>query len=221
MKSDNHQETTNSRDIESGGKMKYTGINHLALVTGDMDKTIRFWRDLLGLRLIVGMGKPGYKHYFFELSDNDMIAFFEWPEVEKIEEKDHGFPVKGPVVFDHVSLGVESEEELREIKSRLEVAGFWISEIIDHGFIYSLYSFDPNGIAIEFSCYTQQIDVRKHPTMIDKAPSDAAMEGPDPQPHTWPKPTKLSADEEQTRYPGEGKEIIEKQSINKYKNKYK
>ena len=31
---------------------RFTGINHLALATGDMDATIRYWRDLLGLRLV-------------------------------------------------------------------------------------------------------------------------------------------------------------------------
>ncbi|MEI8181863.1 MAG: VOC family protein [Desulfomonile sp.] len=45
--------------------MRFTGINHLAMVIGDMDMTIRFWRDLLGMRLIVGTGRPGYRHYFF------------------------------------------------------------------------------------------------------------------------------------------------------------
>ena len=54
----------------------YTGINHLVLVTGNMDETIRFWRDLIGLRLVVGLGGSKYKHYFFEISEYDMIAFF-------------------------------------------------------------------------------------------------------------------------------------------------
>ena len=45
--------------------MRFTGINYLAMVIGDMDMTIRFWRDLLGMRLIVGTGRPGYRHYFF------------------------------------------------------------------------------------------------------------------------------------------------------------
>lgn len=45
--------------------MRFTGINHLAMVIGDMDMTIRFWRDLLGMRLIVGTGRPGYRYYFF------------------------------------------------------------------------------------------------------------------------------------------------------------
>ena len=69
--------------------IKFNGINHLAMVTGDMDKTVRFWRDLLGMRLVAGLGKPGYRHYFFEISEDDLLAFFEWPGVEPVEEKDH------------------------------------------------------------------------------------------------------------------------------------
>ncbi len=37
-----------------------TGVNHLAMVTQDMDMTIRFWRDLLGMRLVAGLGRPGH-----------------------------------------------------------------------------------------------------------------------------------------------------------------
>ena len=65
----------------------YTGINHLAMVTHDMKTTIRFWRDLLGMRLIAGLGRKGYRHYFFEISPNDTIAFFEWPDAEPVKEK--------------------------------------------------------------------------------------------------------------------------------------
>ena len=57
--------------------IKFNGVNHLAMATGDMDKTILFWRDLLGMRLVAGLGQPGYRHYFFEISENDLIAFFE------------------------------------------------------------------------------------------------------------------------------------------------
>ncbi|HWR72085.1 MAG TPA: VOC family protein, partial [Nitrospirota bacterium] len=59
--------------------IKFSGVNHLAMATGDIDATIQFWRDLLGMRLVVGLGQPGYRHYFFEISERDMIAFFEWP----------------------------------------------------------------------------------------------------------------------------------------------
>jgi catechol 2,3-dioxygenase-like lactoylglutathione lyase family enzyme len=89
---------------EESNTAKYAGINHLAMATRDMDTTIRFWRDLLGMRLVAGLGRPGYRHYFFEISEHDMIAFFEWPNVDKALEKDHCVPVKGPLVFDHVFI---------------------------------------------------------------------------------------------------------------------
>jgi catechol 2,3-dioxygenase-like lactoylglutathione lyase family enzyme len=50
----------------------YTGINHLAMVTKDMDMTVRFWRDFLGMRLVAGLGTGRYRHYFFEISAQDM-----------------------------------------------------------------------------------------------------------------------------------------------------
>jgi catechol 2,3-dioxygenase-like lactoylglutathione lyase family enzyme len=189
--------------------IKYTGINHLAMATGDMDGTIRFWRDLLELRLVVGLGRPGYRHYFFEISDHDMIAFFEWPEVDKIPEKDHGVPVKGPFAFDHVSLEVASEDDLWLLKDKLEAAGFWVSEVVNHGFILSIYSFDPNNIPIEFSVKVPQVDVRKHPRMTDKKPTRVALEGPDPQSGHWAKPETLTKLEDRMTYPGEGMIVVE------------
>ncbi len=188
--------------------MHYTGINHLAMATGDMDGTIRFWRDLLGLRLVAGLGRPGYRHYFFEISDVDMIAFFEWDGVRPIPEKDHGVPVAGPYAFDHVAIGVRDRGDLFEIKDKLEAADVWISEVIDHGFIFSVYAFDPNGIAIEFSCPVPGVDIRSHPAMVDKRPSAVTLEGADPVPGKWPTVTRPTPLSERRIYPGEGREIL-------------
>jgi len=189
--------------------VKYSGINHLAMVTKDMDATIRFWRDLLGMRLVAGLGRPGYRHYFFEISAHDMIAFFEWPDVEKIPEKDHGVPVKGPFAFDHVAIEVESDDDLWELKDGFEAAEIWASEIIDHGFIHSVYAFDPNNIAIEFSAPVEGVDIRKYPKMKDKKPLPAALEGADPQPGHWPEITKPTPKDERRVYPGEGMILLD------------
>jgi catechol 2,3-dioxygenase-like lactoylglutathione lyase family enzyme len=186
----------------------YNGVNHLAMATGDMDKTIRFWRDLLGMRLVAGLGRPGYRHYFFEISETDLIAFFEWSEVEPIEQKDHGRPVKGPFAFDHVSIGVETEDDLWDLKDRLAAAGVWVSEVIDHGFIHSIYAFDPNGIPIEFSHDVEGIDVRKNPEMADKSPSAITNEGPEPQTGHWPAVTTPTPKGDRRIYPGAGSEFF-------------
>ena len=60
----------------------FNGVNHLAMTTGDMDRTIRFWRDLLGMRLAAGLDQPGCRHYFFQTSDATLITFFERSGVE-------------------------------------------------------------------------------------------------------------------------------------------
>ncbi len=188
---------------------KYTGINHLAMATGDIDATIRFWRDLLGMRLVVGLGRKGYRHYFFEISEHDTIAFFEWPGVTPIPEKDHGVPVNGPCVFDHVAIEVATDNDLWELKDRLEAAEFWVSEPIDHGFIHSIYAFDPNKIPIEFSAPVPGVDMRRNPKMKDRQPSRAALEGPDPVPGAWPAVKRPIPESERRVYPGEGRILVE------------
>jgi len=171
----------------------YTGINHLAFATGDLEATIRFWRDLLGMRLVYGYGQPGYRQYFFEVSATDLIAFFEWPAVAPLPRRTHGTPVKGPFAFDHVSIGVSSEETLWELVATLSAADFPASDVIDHGFIRSVYSFDPNGIPIEFSWPAEDIDIRRRPVFADKVPPAAA--GSEPRDGRWPPSEAIPKDE--------------------------
>lgn len=188
--------------------IKYSGINHLALSTGDLEATILFWRDLLGLRMILGYGHDGYRQYFFEISKTDMIAFFEWTGTEPLPLKDHGAPVKGPFGFDHVSIGVETILDLWAVKDRLEAAGIWVSEVVDHGFILSIYAFDPNNIPVEFSVYVDGIDIRKNPVFLDSNPCPSACAGENPRPGIWPDVTEPTKEEERISYPGDGKKLF-------------
>ncbi len=136
--------------------MRFKGINHLAMVTGDLDATVRFYRDILEMPLVAAIGshagaesKP-FKHYFFELGAGNTIAFFEWPGV-KAEHKPAGEPVSGNVQFDHISFNVESEADLLALQRRLREHGIQATRVVDHGFIHSIYFTDPNGIALEAS----------------------------------------------------------------------
>ncbi len=195
--------------------IKYTGINHLAMATGNMDATIKFWRDLLGMRLVAGLGQPGYRHYFFEICAHDMLAFFEWPQVAPLPGKDHGVPVKGPFAFDHIAFEVESDEDLWHLKHGLEAAEIWVSEVLDHGFIHSIYTFDPNQIPIEFSAPVPGVDLRRHPCMADRQPTALAQEGPEPQPDRWPEPGDPVPPEDRRVYAGEGRILVENTAADK------
>ena len=163
--------------MDNESAIRYSGVNHMAFATGDMGLTIRFWRDLLGMRLLLAYGGNGYKHYFFEISEGSFIAFFEWSRVEPVPEKEHGKAVSGPFAFDHVAVGVADADSLYALKDRLNAADIWVSEVTDHGFIHSIYSFDPNGIPIEFSMFVPEVDLSLNPRMVDSDPSHEARQG--------------------------------------------
>jgi len=188
------------------------GISHVAFATRDVEKTIEFWRDLVGLRMVLSMGKEGYQMYFFSISPRQYVGFFEWPGIEPIEEKEAGYPVKGKLAFDHFAIGVSSDEELWRIRDRMDAAGFWVSEVIDHGFIHSVYTFDPNGIALEFCADNPDVDLSSKPCLADETPGPFAMQGPDPQPGRWPAPTEETPDEDKRLYPGFGDFLGKKKS---------
>jgi len=190
--------------------MKYNGVNHIALATGKIDETIRFWRDLLGMRLIAGIGESGNMQYFFEISECCSVAFFEWPEVEPVPEKEHGRVVAGPFAFDHIAFGLESEDDLWELKDKLNAAGIWVSEVIDHGFLHSIFSFDPNGIPIEFAWNVEGIDIRKTPVMTEPSPTEIAGEGAEPQEGKWPSVEDPTLKKDRKTYPGQIKRFFSK-----------
>ena len=188
--------------------VRFTGVHHLAFATGDMDATIRFWRDLLGMRLVVGLGRPGNRQYFFAVSERDFVAFFEWPGIEPVPYKRHGDPARGRFVFDHVSFGLEAEEQLWELADRLAEADMPVSTVVDHGFLRSIYAFDPNGIPLEFSVNVPGVDVRLRPVMADPRPAAAAAEGPDPVPGRWPAVEEPTPPEARTVVRGVGSDLF-------------
>jgi catechol 2,3-dioxygenase-like lactoylglutathione lyase family enzyme len=163
--------------------MNIKSINHLALVTGDMNATIRFWRDLLGMRLTSGFGEAGFRHYCFEIAAKTSLSFFEWDGAQPVARKLHGRPAAGPIAFDHIAFALDSADAVWTLKDRLEAAGFPCSDMIDHGSFHAVYSFDPNGIPIEFCCEAEGChELALH----DADPPPAALEGPEPQPGKWP-----------------------------------
>ena len=93
-------------------------------------------------------------------------------------------------------------------RSRLEAAGFPVSDVIDHGFIHSIYAFDPNGIPIEFSHNVEGLDIRNQPQMRDETPSEVTLEGAEPVPGRWPAVKRVTPKSEWVAYPGAGSELF-------------
>lgn len=160
------------------GGIDYAGLHHLVLVTNDMDATVRFYRDVLGMPLIYTVGNRKddfpHRHYFFSIGRGAAIAFFEWKGTELPPRKDSGIPASG-IQFDHVSVAVASDTDLESLRKRLADVGADVSEVVDHGILRSVYATDPNGIALEFSVAAR--DLAAEPLFDDADPVPAALEG--------------------------------------------
>jgi catechol 2,3-dioxygenase-like lactoylglutathione lyase family enzyme len=127
----------------------WRGINHLALVTTDMDATVRFWHGVLGARLVAHLGNESFRHYFFEFGPQQTVAFFEY--ANQRFQLPAGVPDRRKIQFDHLSFNLPDENALHELRNRLKAYGCEVTDVVDHGFIHSIYFNDPNGIALEAS----------------------------------------------------------------------
>ncbi len=179
-------------------------INHLAFITNDMVKTIRFYRDLLQMKLSSGIGHDGYRHYFFQLGDGaSHIAFFEYDGASPMMKKFPGERTNQPLGFDHVSFTVNTKNELFAMKDRLDTAGFSTHGAIDHGLIWSIYFYDPNNIPLEVSW--ECLELIAAPAIEEDDPLEIVDEGADPQPGFWPSVKDPTPTSEMKAHSGNGK----------------
>ena len=189
--------------------MSLQGINHLAFITDDMVTTIRFYRDLLGLKLSAGIGHDGYRHYFFQLADGAThVAFFEYDGATVMNRKFPGDRTTLPLGFDHVSFTVESREALFALKDRVEAAGIEVEGAVDHGIFWSIYFYDPhNNIPLEATW--QFMDLEQTPAISEDDPLDIAAEGSGLQPGHWPSVQDPTPETEMRALTGNGRPMRE------------
>ena len=159
----------------------WRGINHLALITDDMDATVRFYHGVLGARLVATLGTPDFRHYFFEFGVGNTVAFFEYAG-QKLDTfaKPAGVPDPRAIQFDHLSFNVADAQALELLRKRVDHYGCGVTEVVDHGFIRSIYFTDPNGIALEASYWvedaTARDDLRDTSMFADHDPVPAVRE---------------------------------------------
>ncbi len=130
----------------------WRGVHHLALITTDMDATVRFYHGVLGARLVCHLGNQSFRHYFFEFGPEQTVAFFEYQGYALDGfAVPAGVPDRRKAQFDHLAFNLPDEHALHELQRRLKAAGCEVTDVVDHGFVRSIYFHDPNGIALEAS----------------------------------------------------------------------
>jgi len=132
---------------------------HFAYPCRDAEETRAFYEDVLGLpmtscvtvRSVPSSGDPGpYLHLFFEMRDGSYLAFFDLGNDE--------MPLPSPNTprwVQHFAMEVPTMDDVTDMQARLKAAGVETIGVIDHGFIQSIYFFDPNGLRLEVTTRTE------------------------------------------------------------------
>ncbi|MEJ2645656.1 MAG: VOC family protein [Gammaproteobacteria bacterium] len=158
------------------------GFSHVGVSTLDMDATIRFYEDVLGLPRVAEQKtriREGgmIRQVYFEAGPGQFVVFMEPKGISGIPAQyDTGInrALGLPGGMYHVALKALSVDELEARRSRIEGHGVDVSEIIDLGHAKSIFLSDPNGIQLEICC-----DVRRFEAADLHQESEASIALPD------------------------------------------
>jgi catechol 2,3-dioxygenase-like lactoylglutathione lyase family enzyme len=137
----------------------WEGVHHVALVTSDMDATMRFWHEVLRAEIVATTSTDDYRAYYFRVGETQTVAFIEYHGVEHEKHaKPVGvaYPLASP--FDHLSLNLDNEGAVWALRARLLEFGCGVSDVVDCGILRSIYFTDPSGIALEASWWMIDLD---------------------------------------------------------------
>jgi len=129
-----------------------TGLNHVATLTTDMNRTVRFYEEALGAE-VRGEVLARDDHPWMKVVDvggGAALNIFEVPADEIIgERRRQGH--RGAV--DHFALAVDSRTTLKAVKARLSTAGAQeVGEVQQLGDTLSVFFRDPDGMELEVCC---------------------------------------------------------------------
>jgi catechol 2,3-dioxygenase-like lactoylglutathione lyase family enzyme len=173
--------TTGKVTVSKNEKFEIRGINHLALVCRDMEKTVEFYSEILGMPLIKTIELPNNmgQHFFFDIGKGDSLAFFWFPDAPKSQPGvshptsivGRGSITSAHASMNHVAFDIPAEK-IEEYQKKLEEAGVDVTAVVNHDdsergasptmtestFVRSLYFTDPDGIMLEFAAWTRDFD---------------------------------------------------------------
>lgn len=128
-----------------------TGFNHVATLTPDLDRLVRFYQDVFGATATFEMqATPDHpRMIIIDLGGGAAMNIFETTADEIIGDRRRQGS-RGAI--DHYALAVDSLATLEATRERLVAAGADIGEIQQLGAEWSLFFRDPDGMELEVCC---------------------------------------------------------------------
>jgi catechol 2,3-dioxygenase-like lactoylglutathione lyase family enzyme len=130
----------------------WQGIHHIALVTPDLDATISFYQDVVGLTL-VATGEAGEMHgrtAILHAGGQYMdLHFFEMPTAQIFAPPDLSTMHWLPGALHHISIALPDEAAGLAFQERLQAHGITMTPVMDQGDLWNIVFLDNNGMMVE------------------------------------------------------------------------
>ncbi len=133
-----------SQEPPQASSVVTNGVDHLALICSDLDATIRFYTEVLGMRLtkiVENRDEPTSTHIFLDMGGGNQLAFFDFPQ------KGSARTTRGVGSMHHVALKA-LPVQFRATIARLQERQipYSLHGSMDAG---SVYVRDPDDILVE------------------------------------------------------------------------
>ena len=133
--------TTHLRAADQRSPSSARGVHHVAVLCADVERTIRFYQDVLEFPLTEIFENRDYKgsnHFFFDIGNGNLLAFFDFPGLDL-----------GPYAevlggLHHIAISVEPDR-WEHLKGKLDAAGVRYQMESRT----SIYFRDPDGARME------------------------------------------------------------------------
>ena len=132
-----------STAVPAASTASHARIGHVNLSVGDLDRSLSFYRDVLGMTVQKRIGDAAafmsFGHYHHDLCINT------W------HSKAGSAPPKGSTGLFHFAITYRALAELQAACNHVLASGIAIDDVVDHGPSLSVYLRDPDQNGVELN----------------------------------------------------------------------
>lgn len=123
-----------------------SGVNHVAVLTDDLDRFVDFYTDLFDLTVVFEEDATDFRHAIIRTGEHS------WLHPAQVNGNAHGTALPGMFArghLDHIALTAESVEAFETIRQRLVDRDVTAGVVEDLGAFHSVWFTDPDGMRVE------------------------------------------------------------------------
>lgn len=122
------------------------GVNHIAVLTEDLDRFIDFYTDVFELDVVFDERSDAFNHAILRTGPTS------WLHPAQVDGNPHGAAT--PAMFDrghldHLALTAASPASFQTVRDRLVARGATDGTVDDLGAFHSIWFTDPDGMRVE------------------------------------------------------------------------